>query len=161
MMARHKCYRQELKAPPPTPPELDPQCREPADETIIELPEHPKLHRALMMLCQVHLGVPSQPVAAEPTWPTLPIQVRRSILRFLFGLPFPEACAVQLTSRGMTSGDKRRGRQGWAFVQQPYLPIPELPWEAALGRMVQGSHVQWTLPWEEELEPWPDTDDGF
>ena len=154
-MMAHKCRRQKLKAPPPTPPELDPQCREPADETIIELPEHPKLHGALMKLCQVHLGVPSQPAAAWPTWPIFPTQVRQCILRFLFGLPFPKACTVQLTSRGMTGKDKRRGRNGWAFVPQPYRPIPELPWEAVLGRMQPSSSVQWTLPWE----PWPDTDD--
>ena len=46
-----KADRQYLRAPPPTPPEFDPQAREPDDNTIDELPEHPMLMRALTMLC--------------------------------------------------------------------------------------------------------------
>ena len=99
--------RQYLRAPPPTPPELDPQAREPDDNTIDELPEHPMLMRALTMLCVCFLGLPSQPVPS-PNWdslPMIPARIRRIVYMYLWGPP--NDCSMFLTTR--------RGRQGWLF----------------------------------------------
>ena len=105
-----KADRQDLRAPPPTPPELDPQAREPDDNTIDELPEPPMLMRELLSLCVRWLGLPSQPVPS-PTWdsvPMLPARVRRIVYMYCWGPPNEVACACYLTSR--------HGRQEWCFT---------------------------------------------
>jgi hypothetical protein len=103
-----KADRQDLRAPPPTPPELDPQARETDDNTIDELPEHPMLMRWLSDRC-VRLGLPSQPVPS-PTWdsvPMLPSMARRIVYMYCWGPPNEVACACYLTTE--------RGRQDWRF----------------------------------------------
>ncbi len=100
--------RQYLRAPPPTPPELDPQAREPCDNTIDELPDHPELMHRLSSSCARILGLPSQPVAS-PKWdlvPMLPARVRRIVYMYCWGPPDGPACSILLT---------KRGRQGWLF----------------------------------------------
>ena len=101
-----KAHRQYLKAPPPTPPEFDPEAREAADNTIVELPEHPMLMRALAMICVIFLGLPSQPVPS-PNWdslPMIPARIRRIVYMYLWGPP--NDCSMFLT---------KGGRQGWLF----------------------------------------------
>jgi hypothetical protein len=101
--------RQDLRAPPPTPPELDPQARELDDNTIDELPDHPMLMRWLSSRCVRLLGLPSQPVPS-PKWdsvPMLPARVRRIVYMYCWGPPNEVACACYLTAK--------RGRQDWRF----------------------------------------------
>ena len=100
--------RQYLRAPPPTPPELDPQAREPCDNTIDELLDHPKLMQRLSSSCARFLGLPSQPVAS-PKWdlmPMLPARVRRIVYMYCWGPPDGPACSILLT---------KGGRQEWLF----------------------------------------------
>jgi len=100
--------RQYLRAPPPTPPELDPQAREPCDNTIDELLDHPKLMQRLSSSCARFLGLPSQPVAS-PKWdlmPMLPARVRRIVYMYCWGPPDGPACSILLT---------KGGRQDWLF----------------------------------------------
>ena len=102
--------RQHLRAPPTTPPELDPQAREPGDSTIDELPEHPKLMHRLLHCARI-LGLPSQPMAS-PKWdlvPMLPARVRRIVYAYCWGPPNGAACSMHLTSG--------RGRQGWRYPE--------------------------------------------
>ena len=73
--------RQYMKAPPPTPPEFDPQAREPADNKIGEQPEQPNLMRLFTITCELFLGLPPQS-RPSPKWdslPVLPARVRRIV----------------------------------------------------------------------------------
>ena len=107
--------RQDLKAPPPTPPEFDPQSREPTDNTIGEFTDHPMLTRWLLMFCVRFLGVPPQS-RPSPKWdslPMLPARVKRIVYMYCWGPPDEVACAVYLTA-GYDTGELR-GRQEWSF----------------------------------------------
>jgi hypothetical protein len=78
---KHMADRQYMKAPPPTPPEFDPQAREPADNTIGEQPEQPNLMRLLTIACDLFLGLLPQS-RPSPKWdslPVLPARVRRIV----------------------------------------------------------------------------------
>jgi hypothetical protein len=109
--------RQYMKAPPPTPPEFDPQAREPADNTIGEQPEQPNLMRLLTIACDLFLGLPPQS-RPSPKWdslPVLPARVRRIVYMFRWGPPNEVACAICLTAGWGFDGALMRGRQEWSF----------------------------------------------
>ena len=103
-----RLYRQHIKAPPPTPPELDPLARETDDNTIDEIEEHPMFMRFLQDQC-AWMGFSSWPMPS-PTWdlvPMLPARVRRIVYVYCWGPPNNVDCQMHLSSL--------RGRQEWSF----------------------------------------------
>ena len=84
-LPKHVAFRYDkvLRAPPPTPPELDPQAREPDDNTIFAIPENPKLKQLLLEQCALVGGLPSKPVPSPKwdsvPWPMLPARVRHIV----------------------------------------------------------------------------------
>ena len=150
---RPRADRQDLRAPPPTPPELDPRAREPDDNTIDELPDHPMLMRWLSRRCGL-LGLPSKPVPS-PKWdlvPMLPARIRRIVYMYCWGPPNEVACACYLTSK--------RGRQDWVFrsahANKSILGIrPHRPHRIDRAPDVDGDGDN------DSTEPFVGTDDGF
>ena len=107
-MPEHVVYRYDkvLRAPPPTPPELDPQAREPDDNTIVEFPGDPALAQELLEKCVV-IGLPSKTVPS-PKWdsvPMLPAGVRRIVYMYCWGPPDVVECQLALP----------RGNQEWSY----------------------------------------------
>ena len=101
-------YDKVLRAPPPTPPELDPQAREPDDNTIVAIPENRKLHQQLLEKCALVCGLPSKPVPS-PKWdsvPMLPAEVLRIVYMYCWGPPDVVDCHLALP----------RGRQDWSYA---------------------------------------------
>ena len=99
-------YGKVLRAPPPTPPELDPQAREPDDNTIVEFPGDPALAQELLEKCVV-IGLPSKTVPS-PKWdsvPMLPAGVRRIVYMYCWGPPDVVECQLALP----------RGNQEWSY----------------------------------------------
>ena len=114
---KHMADRQYMKAPPPTPPEFDPQAREPADNKIGEQPEQPNLMRLFTITCELFLGLPPQS-RPSPKWdslPVLPARVRRIVYMFRWGPPNEVACAICLTAGWGFDRALMRGRQEWSF----------------------------------------------
>jgi hypothetical protein len=85
-------YDQVLRVPPPTPPELDPQAREPDDNTIVEFGENhltTTQRQKLLEQCAASIRLPSKPVPS-PKWdsvPMLPARVRRIVYMYCWGPP--------------------------------------------------------------------------
>ena len=105
-------YDKALRAPPPTPPELDPQAREPDDNTIFAIPENPKLKQLLLEQCALVAGLPSKPVPSPKwdsvPWPMLPANVRKIVHMYYWGWPDVVDCQLRL--------GQRRGFQDWSYA---------------------------------------------
>ena len=160
-----RVYRLVLKAPPPTPPELDPGARELDDSTIDELYEHPRLRRRILEWCSSKVGLPPAPMPS-PKWdlvPMLPESARRLVLLYCNGPPDNVACQIYLT--------KPKGRQEWFFD----LAHWHANW-SSLGRLPDGKRNPKRQPWgpnrvgeshgnlgdsDSTAESFVGTDDGF
>lgn len=111
-MPEHVVYRYDkvLRAPPPTPPELDPQAREPDDNTIVEFRENhltTTQRQKLLAQCAALIRLPSKPVPS-PKWdsvPMLPARVRRIVYMYCWGPPDVVECQLALP----------RGNQEWSY----------------------------------------------
>ena len=105
-------YDKALRAPPPTPPELDPQAREPDDNTIVAIPENPKLKQLLLEKCALVGGFPSKLVPSPKwdsvPWPMLPGNVRKIVHMYYWGSPDVVDCQLRL--------GQRRGFQDWSYA---------------------------------------------
>ena len=103
-------YGKVLRAPPPTPPELDPQAREPDDNTIVEFREKhltTTQRQKLLEQCVAVIRLPSKPVPS-PKWdsvPMLPASVRRIVYMYCWGPPDVVECQLALP----------RGNQEWSY----------------------------------------------
>jgi hypothetical protein len=136
----HRIYPLVLRAPPPTPPELDPGARELEDNTIDELYEPPRLRRRIVEWCSLKVGLPPAPMPS-PKWdfvPMLPGHARRTVFMYCWGPPDVVACQIRLTSTS--------GRQGWFFD----FAHRHANW-SHLGRLPDGTR---NLRRNPKLEPW-------
>ena len=103
-------YGKALRAPPPTPPELDPQAREPDDNTIVEFRENhltTTQRQKLLEQCAALIRLPSKPVPS-PKWdsvPMLPAEVLRIVYMYCWGPPDVVECQLALP----------RGNQEWSY----------------------------------------------
>ena len=128
-----RIYPLVLRAPPPTPPELDPGARELEDNTIDELYEHPRLRGRILEWCSLKVGLPPAPMPS-PKWdfvPMLPGNARRTVFMYCWGPPDLVACQIHLTST--------RGRQGWFFTNR------HANW-TTLGRLPDGTRNDKRVP---------------
>ena len=111
-LPQHVAFRYDkvLRAPPPTPPELDPQAREPDDNTIVEFGENhltTTQRQKLLEQCAALIRLPSKPVPS-PKWdsvPMLPASVRRIVYVYCWGPPDVVECQLALP----------RGNQEWSY----------------------------------------------